>query len=274
MDFTNFQMTLTAALILTGAAIAVFYDHRRKQRQEQLLRVQVSSESLRRTQKVSQQAVVATATHTRPPSKFHPDREKVTVKITNPITASPWHSNLPEFTIDAALWERLIATQPKQPLLNPAPVTSVAHATQQPSALEDLLENREAFTGLVVSIGVNDADSSLWHNQRLMQSISSFIGTLLNEKDYYCRIAFDEFVMVCPGDPGSVSQRRLNHISERLWDYQLRGVGASSILFSWGGVQVQNEPLAEAVAAATDRMRQTKRIAPAKNSPLTQAQPV
>ena len=51
--------------------------------------------------------------------------------------------------------------------------------------------------------------------------------------------------MVCPGEQGAQSQRRLNHISERLWDYQLRGIGACSILFSWGGVEVQDQPLAE-----------------------------
>jgi hypothetical protein len=44
-----------------------------------------------------------------------------------------------------------------------------------------------------------------------------------------------------------------------LWDYQLRGIGTCSILFSWGGVEVQEQPLAEAVASAVDRMRQTKR---------------
>ena len=67
-------------------------------------------------------------------------------------------------------------------------------------------------------------------------------------------------MMVCPGEQGANSQRRLNHISERLWNYELRGIGACSILFSWGGVEVQDQPLAEAIASATERMRETKRI--------------
>src|SRR6202034_2599222 len=75
-----------------------------------------------------------------------------------------------------------------------------------------------------------------------------------------CRTAYDEFVIVCRGEQGANSQRRLNHISERLWNYQLRGIGACSILFSWGGVEVQDQPLAEAIASATERMRETKRI--------------
>ena len=67
-------------------------------------------------------------------------------------------------------------------------------------------------------------------------------------------------MMVCPGEQGANSQRRLNHISERLWNYELRAIGACSILFSWGGVEVQDQPLAEAIASATERMRETKRI--------------
>jgi GGDEF domain-containing protein len=129
---------------------------------------------------------------------------------------------------------------------------------QQP-ALDEMLKTEEPFTGLVVSIGINDSDSSMWHSQGLMQSVGNYIASLLREKDISCRTAYDEFVMVCRGEEGAHSQRRLNHISERLWDYQLRGIGTCSILFSWGGVQVQGQPLAEALASATERMRETKR---------------
>ena len=65
--------------------------------------------------------------------------------------------------------------------------------------------------------------------------------------------------MICPGEKGADAQRRLSHIAERLWDFQLRGLGTFSILFSWGGYDVQGEPLSEAIASASDRMQQTKR---------------
>jgi hypothetical protein len=199
---------------------------------------------------------------------------------------------LPAFTIDAELWERLLASTPKHALLgsgdeesNPEPALDkpaafdvapgaldanyqVIHSEPQSAwpkgmiqqaAFQKLLDSGEPFSGLVVSIGVNEGDSSMWHSQGLMQSIGSYIGGLLREKDFSCRTAYDEFVVVCCGEEGAQSQRRLNHISERLWDYQLRGIGTCSILFSWGGVEVQDEPLAESVASAVDRMRQTKR---------------
>jgi hypothetical protein len=207
---------------------------------------------------------------------------------------------LPAFTIDAILWERLIASQPKRNLLSSADapptlgsentVNATYHMIQddvrdvvsskqprgmiQQPALEEFLEREEPFTGLVVSIGINDSDSSMWHSQGLMQSVGSYIAGLLREKDFSCRTAYDEFVMVCWGEQGAQSQRRLNHISERLWDYQLRGIGACSILFSWGGVQVQDQPLAGAIASATERMRETKRSGHSAKSSLAQRQAV
>ncbi len=264
--------------------------------------------------------LVSTPTVSKPPATPHAiARETVTIQMTAPASHAPGSQttggqmnpdqnnvpddcaapcqavtvSLPAFTIDAALWERLVASMPKSNLLTsgdeasspeperpkPAPPIDVAPGAvdasyqvirsepqtawpagmiQQP-AFQRLLDGAEPFSGLVVSIGVNESDSSMWHRQGLMQSVGGYIVGLLREKDFSCRTAYDEFIVVCCGEEGAQSQRRLNHISERLWDYQLRGMATCSILFSWGGVQVQDEPLAEAVASATERMRQTKR---------------
>ena len=51
----------------------------------------------------------------------------------------------------------------------------------------------------------------------------------------------------------------MNEISERLWNFQLRGQGSFSVLFSWGGIGAENETLSDAIASAAERMRQTKR---------------
>jgi len=255
------------------------------------------------------ETLVAFATPSRPPVEPRMERETLTVQVTppSPPASSDGGSNqlstiiLPPFTIDAALWERLISSQPKRNLIasadfeplrdvEPAPVTRTARTIDatyrmirddapdaasthlpigmiQPALLEKWLESEQRFTGLVVSIGVNEGDSSMWHSRGLMQSLATYIAGLLKARDYACRTSYDEFLIVCPGEQGPQSQRRLNHISERLWDYQLRGMGASSILFSWGGVQVQDQPLAEAVASAADRMRETKRTSQMKSAP-------
>jgi len=314
MDFTDLQMTLTVVVILTAAALVVFFDHRRKQRpRQQPQRIKSNLHGVARFERPTLifdsaplefaparrlaaerplEPLVGTATPFRPPVQLR-ERETVTVQMAPPsVPAAASSAALPAFTIDAALWERLISSQPSRNLLSSGngdpeiaqkknTVEAAYHMIQdgdpgpsgmiQPPAFQEMLESQEPFTGLVVSIGINDSDSSMWHSQGLMPSVGTYIAGLLREKDFSCRTAYDEFVIVCRGEEGAQSQRRLNHISERLWDYQLRGIGPCSILFSWGGVQVKHQSLADAVDSATERMRETKRIG---NSALAHRQAV
>ena len=85
------------------------------------------------------------------------------------------------------------------------------------------------------------------------------IASLLQGEDFACQTGADEFLILCPGERGKNAQRRLNEISEGLWDFQLRGLGTFSILFSWGDAQAQDELLSDAIAAASERMHQTRR---------------
>ncbi len=333
MDFTDLQMTFIVVVILAAAAMVMVFDYWRKQRRQRRQpkpqRVKSHIHSVARPERPiwifdaapvefaparklaaerPLEPVVGITTTYRQPVQLRA-RETVTVEMAPAFGGAVGRaanelpsrvneilgSGLPAFTIDAVLWERLIASQPKMNLLSAADssqehaderfvpsafrskntieanyhmiqedVHAIASSTSprgmlQPPVLEELLQSGEPFTGLVVSIGINDSDSSMWHSQGLMQSVGGYIAGLLRENDFCCRTGYDEFVMVCQGEQGAESQRRLNHISERLWDFQLRGVGACAILFSWGGVQVQDQPLAEAIASATERMRQTKR---------------
>jgi hypothetical protein len=322
MDFTDLQMTFTVVVILTAAAFAVFVDLRRKQRLHEPQRITIrNSDPPQRSISLFDMApldcgpakklaaerplepLVAIATLSRPPVQAR-ERETVTVEMAPPSPSAPSSRaelqllgvNLPAFTIDAALWERLIGSQSKQNLIEAPPTLGSTNTLDavynmlpedgedvapgklrgmvQRPALEELLDSQEPFSGLVVSIGINDSDSSMWHSQGLMQSVGTYIASLLKGDDFSCRTAYDEFVMVCRGEQGAESQRRMNRISERLWDYQLRGIGSCSILFSWGGVQVQDQPLAEAIASATERMRQTKRSGPSDKSALAHRQAV
>lgn len=186
---------------------------------------------------------------------------------------------LPEVHIDAFLWESLVSDKPvMQPESKPAPnaipesqlqlirsAASSSHELMVPAGMHDesflarLLAINKPFTGLVVSIGVNENDGRAPGSEDLMRSAKIHIASLLGEKDFGCQTGMDEFILICSGEQGAEAQRRLSSISERLWDFQLRGLGTFSILFSWGGVDVQSEPLSDAVASATERMYQTKR---------------
>jgi hypothetical protein len=343
MDSTDLQMTFIVLVILTAAAMVVFFDQRsrqRRQRRPQRVRSHSHTRSVARTERPALvfdaaplefaparrlaaqrplEPVVGVAASFRQPRMQVLARETVTVEMAPSSSAANQISSLttlPAVTIDAELWERLISSHPKQNLLPAAggdrprtdeafkpPASCLKNTIEapyrmiyddgvipshtnavvpsqhprgmiQPPVFEELLKSEAPFTGLVVSIGINDSDSSMWHSQGLMQSVGSYIAGLLRESDFSCRTSFDEFVMVCRGEQGAESQRRLNHVSERLWDYQLRGIGACSILFSWGGVQVQDQALAEAIASATERMRQTKRTGHLAQSTVAHRQAV
>jgi len=199
----------------------------------------------------------------------------------------PQTSKLPDVQIDASLWESLISDKPAT---TPAPAVTVQQSEPEPakvpvpevqlqlirgaayssdelmvpagmhdhSYLAKLQEFNKPFTGLVVSISVCQGDGKAL-DQNLMHYAGAFIGGLLGDKDFGCRTKEDDFLLICNGLQGAEAQRRLSFISERLWDFQLRGLGTFSILFSWGGVDVRNEPLSEAVCYATERMTQTRR---------------
>jgi hypothetical protein len=182
-------------------------------------------------------------------------------------------------TVDSALWESLVGVTPIAPPPLPADIASApetkfeliqgAASTSNPtgipagmfdkSALMRVLESKHRFSGLAVSIGINENDGSAPRSEDLLRSTSIFISGLLHDGDFGCQSGDDEFLMLCPGPQGAQAQRRLSQIAERLWDFQLRGIGTFSILFSWGGLEVNDESLSDAVASAAERMYQTKR---------------
>jgi hypothetical protein len=164
--------------------------------------------------------------------------------------------------IDEFLWEHLTAPAPKTraalelvPGSGPSsPELAVRGGMHDAAALSRLLVSQKPFSGLVVCIGVNAASSD-----ELLRSITNFIVGLIRDDDFTCRMAKDEFLMICPGDHGAEAHRRLTAISEHLWDYQLRVAGTAPILFTWGAVDVKRERLVDAISAATERMEQTRR---------------
>lgn len=130
--------------------------------------------------------------------------------------------------------------------------------------LDELLKATEVISGVVVAIGINDY---ALHSEKMgrsgmqqwMESVEAMIRSLLLDKDFGCHSSEDEFVLVFPDETGAAAQKRLNTISERLWSFQLRSLGAFSVMFSWGAVEIQGETLADAAASASERMYQTKR---------------
>lgn len=134
--------------------------------------------------------------------------------------------------------------------------SSLPAGFQDGFVLTRLVESRQPVSGLVVSIGASalqNEDASISSNVRTL------IQSLIGPNDFAAQSGSDEFLLIYPGDRGAQAQRKLSQIAEQLWDFQLRSMGALSIQFSWGGVEVRSESIDEAIASATERMQETRR---------------
>lgn len=142
--------------------------------------------------------------------------------------------------------------------------SAVPAGFQEPAVLTQLLESGKPVRGLVVAISINDFQSRSENEnslgvRTLIAAVSEHLRSMLRGGDFACPSAENEFVMICPGDRDAAAQRRLSEIAESLWNFQLRSVGTTSILFSWGGIEAKGEPIADAVGSAIERLQETRR---------------
>ncbi|MGD0076759.1 MAG: hypothetical protein ABSD31_20885 [Candidatus Binataceae bacterium] len=122
--------------------------------------------------------------------------------------------------------------------------------------LSQLVRSKRPVSGLVVSIGVNTTREG---NGSAPDAVKELIQSLIGPADFASQSSPEEFLLICPSERGAAAQRRLSEIAEQLWNFQLRSMGDFSILFSWGGVEVQSESIDEAIASANERMKETRR---------------
>lgn len=244
MEFGAIQAAAGGILLLLAVAV-VWLACRLKQKNKQLRKVVAQLQLLKQASK-SSPIVAPETTCTAQALKPEPVATPAAVPIAD---AFLW-----EHLSDAFLWNHLSIDQPAAVDSTPGDPRSLPVGMCDRATLQSLLEVDPPFTGLVVLVGI--ANSRTPHHEHPAQP---FIEGLLGPSDLACRNTDNEFLIICPGLRGAVAQRRLNEISERLWNFQLRGQGSFSVLFSWGGIGVENEPLSAVIASATERMQQTKR---------------
>ena len=245
MEFGPIQAAAGGFLLLLAVAV-VWLASRLKRKNRQL---QQAMRELQRRAKESQ------APRPEPTPILAPARP-APIPVAKPEPAPIADAFLWEHLGDAFLWKHLSHDDTPAPVrvLTPGDSPAIPTGLSDRAALQPLLEADDPFTGLVVLVGI---DNGLTRRQE--HPAQPFIEGLLGATEFACRNSDDEFLIICPGLRGAEAQRRLNEISERLWNFQLRGQGSFSVLFSWGGIGVSNEPLLNAIASATERMQQTKR---------------
>jgi len=134
----------------------------------------------------------------------------------------------------------------------------------EPEVLARLLTEEAPFNGLAIAISPADyvrllADLGKQAMEQLMGTISRMVVAMTREHDFACRIAEDEFILLFVGETGGAAKRRTQLVSERLWDFQLRSLGSTSVIFSWGAMESTNQTLAQAIEGARERMLETRR---------------
>jgi GGDEF domain-containing protein len=174
----------------------------------------------------------------------------------------------PEPPSNSPIEEAIPLADPSQQLV-PLAAALESHAPELPSglipaaALTELLASSTFLNGVVVCVGINDY-SQLHKNlgkataDKLLGGVDALMSELLRGKSILCRRAEDEFILIDPETSGAFAQRRLNDISERLWDFQLRNLGNFSVVFTWGAHEAQGELLRDAVEAAQEKMHETQ----------------
>lgn len=164
------------------------------------------------------------------------------------------------------------AAPPARPKVVELPMPARGHAEDQlevPAGLHGhqilagLLETPRAFHGLVIVAGLLDyarleKDHAPEEIRAAMAAVERFILDTLRGREFACRIAEDEFLIICPGLTGAEARQRVQAVSEQLWDYQLRALRKVTVAFSWGAVESHGRSLAEAVEQAREEMLDTR----------------
>jgi hypothetical protein len=124
-----------------------------------------------------------------------------------------------------------------------------------------LLENPNPMSGIVFVISLQLPEGAPLPAElyEVMPAVENLMESFVREEDFGCRVSESQWLFVYEQDPSGFNQRRSAMISEKLWDFQLRHLGLSSLRFKWGAVDVVDESLADAVNAARARMEQSRK---------------
>jgi hypothetical protein len=138
-----------------------------------------------------------------------------------------------------------------------------AAALEWPSGLQSastwnrLLDSGRKVNGLVVSICVTSFSPSEAAAD-FPAGVHSAIESMLEAGEFAAPIGANEFVLFCPGVRDATAQRRLSRISQHLWDVQLGSLGRTEPQYTWGGLEVRDESIKDALEAAGQRLQEAR----------------
>jgi diguanylate cyclase (GGDEF)-like protein len=139
------------------------------------------------------------------------------------------------------------------------------------TALARRIEETAPFTGVVAVCDMDafkDINDRYGHlaGDEILRNIGHLLQGSIRHEDEAFRWGGDEFVILFHNQLSEVARKRMAGIEARLRDFQLRGLGALPISFSWGTAEAADRPLREALDEADRAMYASKRAGTAASS--------
>ncbi len=140
----------------------------------------------------------------------------------------------------------------------------IAGGMPQGAPLAGPVDEEGPFHGLAIVVGVVDharlvAEHGPVASDQLMGSIHHLITGLAADQGSASHTGDDEFVLLFAGETGVAAKRRIQLVSERLWDFQLRSLGSFSVIFSWGASESTGDSALNTVRFAREQMLESQR---------------
>jgi diguanylate cyclase (GGDEF)-like protein len=131
-------------------------------------------------------------------------------------------------------------------------------------AMTRLRDSAEPINGVVTVIDLDEMkriNDELGHlaGDEVLSEVGNLIRASVRREDVACRWGGDEFVILFRNKSLETVENRMQQIQARLWRFRLRSFGVFPLRISWGAAEARETPLAEALAAADERMYRMKR---------------
>jgi diguanylate cyclase (GGDEF)-like protein len=136
------------------------------------------------------------------------------------------------------------------------------------AALERRITEEAAFEGVVAVCDMDafkDINDRYGHlvGDEILRNVGHLLQASIRHEDEAFRWGGDEFVILFHNQLAAVADKRMVEIEDRLRGFQVRGVGAVPISFSWGTSEAAGRTLRDAVNTADRSMYAEKRRRPA-----------
>jgi hypothetical protein len=130
--------------------------------------------------------------------------------------------------------------------------------------LSQILERQSEFNGVVFLLGLLGYEHLISeHGQapvrESVDAANKYFDSLLGDSGFGCWTEESTFLMLLPTagpeEAGEISQQT----AEALWDYQLRSLGSTPLIFHWGCSIVEDGNLPQSIELAKDQMLEAGR---------------